>query len=223
MSALLLPAPLFKVSYRELGLVSFGGLRGAVSLIMSMMVVHSHGIGPHVRDRVGFWVASTVAITLFVNGCLCGVVAKALGLLDEHVCKQKLLDVAKSRLQVATAKALYDCSLMPQMQGANWDCVRAYLQLKVGAADAPDAARSADHIEMAVYPEMTPALPSSTDMGHTDMPRSDTDAATVLGWAELDHRYEEVPPSLLPPPPCPDPAICAAGRPLLSAADVVRW
>ena len=67
-----------KVSYLILsGLVLlWGGLRGAVSLALALIVELDTGIEASIRDRILFHVAGIVLLTILVNGSTTGLLLK---------------------------------------------------------------------------------------------------------------------------------------------------
>eukprot|EP01059_Diplonema_ambulator_P035467 TRINITY_DN8351_c1_g3_i1.p1 TRINITY_DN8351_c1_g3~~TRINITY_DN8351_c1_g3_i1.p1 ORF type:complete len:1793 (+),score=620.71 TRINITY_DN8351_c1_g3_i1:83-5461(+) len=60
----------------------FGGLRGAIALVLSLLVSHEEGIEEINRTRIQFLVAGLVALTIGINGTFAGYLYAKLGLAE---------------------------------------------------------------------------------------------------------------------------------------------
>ncbi|MHC4820289.1 MAG: cation:proton antiporter [Planctomycetota bacterium] len=70
------------ISGKEAAVMAWGGLRGAVSLALALMVLNRDSIDPDVRNQIMRITAGVVLMTLVINGTTCGWLLRKLGFSD---------------------------------------------------------------------------------------------------------------------------------------------
>jgi len=134
--------------WKHAGLLTFSGLRGAVSLALGLLVSNSdlrctgsccaaaapaapcEG-GLDVRDELMFYISGIVLLTTLINGSLCGAVYKQLRIAPENPFQKPL---AQHALEALTGKGgdfidqlksnTMGCNTLPAL--ADWDAVRRF-------------------------------------------------------------------------------------------------
>jgi NhaP-type Na+/H+ or K+/H+ antiporter len=134
--------------WKHAGLLTFSGLRGAVSLALGLLVSNSvlrctgsccaaaapaapcEG-GLDVRDELMFYISGIVLLTTLINGSLCGAVYKQLRIAPENHFQKPL---AQHALEALTGKGhefieqlksnTMGCNTLPAL--ADWDAVRRF-------------------------------------------------------------------------------------------------
>ena len=81
----------YGMTFNQVVLCSYAGLRGAVGLSLALMVSGSHKIDRHVQDLVLLHVAGIALLTLIINASTTGALVKHLGLARSSDLKQNLL------------------------------------------------------------------------------------------------------------------------------------
>jgi len=70
----------FQLDLKQVGIITYGGLRGAIGLALALMTVQNTDIEQSFRARVVFHVSIIVLLTLFINATTIGYIVKYLGL-----------------------------------------------------------------------------------------------------------------------------------------------
>lgn len=126
----------------------WGGLRGAVSLTLALLVVQDTAIPAAVRDEILFLCAGIVVLTIVVNGGSMGWVLHKLGLDVLPAAKQATVDKAKGNIRIAVSGMLDELKQNEFLQNADWNKVKdnvAYERIaQFGDGDANVAAREED-------------------------------------------------------------------------------
>jgi len=79
------------MNFRQVVLLSFAGLRGAVGLTLALIVANDLEINKEIREIILFHTAGLAFLTILVNGNLTGKVIRALGLSRTSLVKKKLM------------------------------------------------------------------------------------------------------------------------------------
>ncbi|CAI2372737.1 unnamed protein product [Moneuplotes crassus] len=91
----LLRWPLNKIGYglswAQAVVLGYSGLRGAVSLVLSLIVFLDSGVSDYIKDIVIFHTAGIAILTLVINGTTMGFVIRKLGLMRISEVKKKML------------------------------------------------------------------------------------------------------------------------------------
>jgi len=81
----------YGLSWAQATVLGFSGMRGAVSLILSVIVYLDGSIDQYIRDIVMFHTAGIAMMTLVINGSLMGYIIKKLGLMRMNEVKKKMV------------------------------------------------------------------------------------------------------------------------------------
>lgn len=108
-SVVLLFSPLLKrmgygMSWKEAAIMVFGGLRGAVGLIMGLIVEHNHYIDPQVAQMIAFHTAGIVVLTLCINGQFIDTLYTSLDPYPENPYRQQHLRKILEKVEVESQK-----------------------------------------------------------------------------------------------------------------------
>jgi hypothetical protein len=94
----------YGLSWKECTILIYGGLRGAVGLIVGLIVEHEQGISPGVRQMIAFHTSGIVLLTLFINGSTIDGLYKRLKLYPINPFSQKHMRKVLSKLEVECQK-----------------------------------------------------------------------------------------------------------------------
>ena len=92
---LLLYPLLIRCSYgltrREMIVLIYGGLRGALGLTLSLIVTLDPDVDERFRELTVFFTCGMAVMTIIINGLTCGKIVNALGMVNYPHIKRKLL------------------------------------------------------------------------------------------------------------------------------------
>lgn len=79
------------LSWKEMWVASWGGLRGALALALGLMVFsdNSGGLNERTQSLILFHVSTITTFTLLINGTTCGLLVEKLGLIENTQVKVK--------------------------------------------------------------------------------------------------------------------------------------
>ncbi|NRB38040.1 MAG: cation:proton antiporter [Pseudomonadales bacterium] len=126
---------------REKAIVlTWGGLRGAVSLALALTVAADDMIPRAIGDQVLFLCAGIVVLTILINGATMGLVLKWLGLDMLPPAKQATVDKAENKISENLNQLLPSMIENEFLKGADWEAVKkiAHLQDIQEQEDAQD-------------------------------------------------------------------------------------
>jgi hypothetical protein len=87
--------PISKMGYgldwKQAIVLGYSGLRGAVSLILALIVYLDSGVNTYIKDIVFFHTAGIALMTLLINGTTIGFLVKKLGMMRMSTVKKKML------------------------------------------------------------------------------------------------------------------------------------
>ena len=89
----------YGMSVRRGIILWFGGLRGAVGLVLALLVSDEYGIAEVNRVRIQFLVAGLVALTIAINGTTAGLLYKHIGLAETSVGHKTTLKLSLDFIQ----------------------------------------------------------------------------------------------------------------------------
>jgi len=81
----------YGLTWKQAIVLGYSGLRGAVSLILALIVYLDHDVNDHIRDIVIFHTAGISLLTLFINATTIGFLVKKLGMMRMTNVKKKML------------------------------------------------------------------------------------------------------------------------------------
>ena len=81
----------YKLDIKQVILLSYSGLRGAVGLCLALIVKFNPKISDPIREQIMFFTAGIVLLTLIVNATTTGFVIKKLGLAKENEMAKRML------------------------------------------------------------------------------------------------------------------------------------
>mmetsp|Transcript_32043 Transcript_32043/g.124774 ORF Transcript_32043/g.124774 Transcript_32043/m.124774 type:complete len:969 (-) Transcript_32043:297-3203(-) len=109
--------------FKEAAVVSYSGLRGAVTLILALEVGGTGELPSSVRSRVVVWSASIVALTLFVNGSTISTLLHWLGLDVPDPVKEDFLWRARAAMLECTYEILDREAVEEYTKYCSWSTV----------------------------------------------------------------------------------------------------
>jgi len=107
----------------------WGGLRGAVSLALALMVEHNMGFCKEMQSKVLFLVSGIVVLTLLVNSTTFNAVLQLLGFCQISKAKKAAVDLAAHRIQDSMAKELDSVKQDHFMTDSHWGKVEDMCQI----------------------------------------------------------------------------------------------
>ncbi|GAB5036345.1 sodium hydrogen exchanger partial [Nannochloropsis oceanica] len=117
----------YGISLRQAVLLSWGGLRGAVSLTLSIAVSQVEGIPEETRARISFLIAGIVLLTILINGTTCKPLLNRLGLNNPSEAERELFIRATNMVEGGLEKALRELKRDKYLGDADWNIVFRYL------------------------------------------------------------------------------------------------
>jgi hypothetical protein len=117
----------YGINWRQAVLLSYGGLRGAVSLTLALVVSQEEGIPEETRALILFFTAGIVLLTILINGSTCKLVLQKLKLNNPTRVEQELyiraMNLIENELEVFAGKLKND----KYLGSADWNVVYRYL------------------------------------------------------------------------------------------------
>lgn len=119
------------LEWKSLPFVTWGGLRGSLSLIMAMVIAaeQAHDVGLNTESRITAqivtWTSSFVLLTLIVNAPTLPAVLKKFGLLDIPMPKKRMMKKARKALKKKTKEIVSDLKADEDelLRGVDWKVV----------------------------------------------------------------------------------------------------
>ena len=101
----------------------WGGLRGAVSLALALIVATNETLDIHLRDQILFLTAGIVVLTIIVNGSSMRFVMAKLGLDKLPIAKQKTLAKVQEKVADEVIKVREQLQTDTNLKAVNWPLV----------------------------------------------------------------------------------------------------
>ncbi len=101
----------------------WGGLRGAVSLALALIVATNETLDIHLRDQILFLTAGIVVLTIIVNGSSMRFVMAKLGLDKLPIAKQKTLAKVQEKVADEVIKVREQLQADTNLKAVNWPLV----------------------------------------------------------------------------------------------------
>ena len=89
----------YGLSFKQLIVLTYGGLRGAVGLLLALVVDLESGIDQRTRDLVVFHVGGIAFLTLIINGTTIRFLINKLGLSRVSKVQQRIMAVVLQMLE----------------------------------------------------------------------------------------------------------------------------
>ncbi len=127
----LLLSPVLKISgyglqWSEMGVLTWGGLRGAVGLVLALLVEEDETLDDKLRARFLFLTAGIAALTLLVNGTTTGPLLRVLGLVQRGHAAEMMFITALHHIEHKTYTKKRHLRQDALFCGADWDAVTQY-------------------------------------------------------------------------------------------------
>mmetsp|Transcript_19379 Transcript_19379/g.51465 ORF Transcript_19379/g.51465 Transcript_19379/m.51465 type:complete len:1118 (-) Transcript_19379:97-3450(-) len=123
----------YRIAPPERIVMSASGLRGALSLIMSLMVHYSMEGTPHytqVVPRIALWTTGIAFMTLIINGSVIEDLMAKVGVGKSNAAQERMFFVAKESLQKNTQATLVALQNSSRFSGADWHRLYEYFGLE---------------------------------------------------------------------------------------------
>ena len=79
-----------EITNKDIVIMTYGGLRGAISLSLALMVTFNENFDQRYRELVIFYVASMISLTMLFNGMTIKYVMKKINFNPTNPVKQKI-------------------------------------------------------------------------------------------------------------------------------------
>ena len=110
--------------------LTWGGLRGAVSLALALTIAADSLIPREVSDQILFLCAGIVVLTILINGTTMGALLQYLHLNALPAAKQATVDKAENRISEDLNQLLPSMMQNDFLKGADWDSVKQIAHLQ---------------------------------------------------------------------------------------------
>ncbi len=144
------------VSVKDSAVIAWGGLRGAVSLALALLVAQRSDIDAELRRQILFATAGVVFLTILVNGTTIGSLLKKLGFDKPPLGEQLARASANVHVLSKVDADVAELSESAQLRAVPWDALKRAVSERLTAAkterdhllthlsDAPEVERQAD-------------------------------------------------------------------------------
>ncbi|XP_064602724.1 LOW QUALITY PROTEIN: sperm-specific sodium:proton exchanger-like [Liolophura sinensis] len=113
----------YGLSVKEMVVMTWSGVRGAVGLAMGLLVLQDPNIHPHVKSKVLIQVSGIVVLTLLINGTTIKLLLKLLGMSDVSQPKRMAMASAVRHLKDRREKSLNILKTSRFLADADWEFV----------------------------------------------------------------------------------------------------
>lgn len=120
----------YKISFKSIIILGYGGLRGAIALSLAMIVMTDTELDQDFRVFCLFYVVITIILTVFVNGTTMKLIMRLTGFLEEKPLKLLLKENLKMRLLKATKARIEEMHTDPKFRGVPWGTVTEMINLR---------------------------------------------------------------------------------------------
>ena len=110
-------------------LVTWGGLRGAIGLTLSLVLESDDGIIANVRDKIMFQVAGIVVGTMVINGITTRNVVRYFKLDKVEERRKRIMKDRFAKLLIEQEQNLQDVGANPAFYDTNWERLQKYTSL----------------------------------------------------------------------------------------------
>ena len=99
----------YGLTFRQILVLVYGGLRGAVGLALAMIVATNHNINETFRHEVLFYTSGIATLTIFVNGNTAGFLMNKLGITSTTIVQKMIMGNILSHFKQDTEKSIQTC------------------------------------------------------------------------------------------------------------------
>lgn len=117
----------YGLTRRESVILTWGGLRGALAMILAMMVSYTPAIPEDIRSQVLFFTAGIVTLTLCINATTMRALLNRLGLTHVPSARTMLAYRIEKSIRENSEKYLEGLKKRDALEGANWHKVESYM------------------------------------------------------------------------------------------------
>lgn len=117
----------YGLTRRESVILTWGGLRGALAMILALMVSYTPAIPEDIRSQVLFFTAGIVTLTLCINATTMRALLNRLGLTHVPSARTMLAYRIEKSIRENSEKYLEGLKKRDALEGANWHKVESYM------------------------------------------------------------------------------------------------
>ena len=117
----------YGLTRRESVILTWGGLRGALAMILALMVSYTPAIPEDIRSQVLFFTAGIVTLTLCINATTMRALLNRLGLTHVPSARTMLAYLIEKSIRENSEKYLEGLKKRDALEGANWHKVESYM------------------------------------------------------------------------------------------------
>lgn len=117
----------YGLTRHESGILTWGGLRGALAMILALMVSYTPAIPEDIRSQVLFFTAGIVTLTLCINATTMRALLNRLGLTHVPSARTMLAYRIEKSIRENSEKYLEGLKKRDALEGANWHKVESYM------------------------------------------------------------------------------------------------
>ncbi|RHD51649.1 sodium:proton antiporter [Phocaeicola plebeius] len=117
----------YGLTRRESVILTWGGLRGALAMILPLMVSYTPAIPEDIRSQVLFFTAGIVTLTLCINATTMRALLNRLGLTHVPSARTMLAYRIEKSIRENSEKYLEGLKKRDALEGANWHKVESYM------------------------------------------------------------------------------------------------
>ena len=117
----------YGLTRRESVILTWGGLRGALAMILALIVSYTPAIPEDIRSQVLFFTAGIVTLTLCINATTMRALLNRLGLTHVPSARTMLAYRIEKSIRENSEKYLEGLKKRDALEGANWHKVESYM------------------------------------------------------------------------------------------------
>jgi hypothetical protein len=114
----------YGLTWAQATVLGFSGLRGAVSLVLSLIVFLDSGVTDHIKDIVIFHTAGIAIMTLVINGTTMGFLVRKLGLMRMSEVQKKMLKNVVQAYKKEAAEKIEELKENEHFNKIDWDVLK---------------------------------------------------------------------------------------------------
>ena len=113
----------YRISWKEVLVLAYGGLRGSVALALGMIIILDEEKERKFRSIALLFIISVIFFSTFINGSTIKLFVKCIGFQEEAPMKHKMRENLKKKMIHKSKEKIKEMKESRKFTGVNWDKV----------------------------------------------------------------------------------------------------